>query len=244
MEYVEKEECAQEAFGNYIIGRIHKEDLSLNQNMSPNEENEAKIIFEEKIYITSLILSNIELLVGFENFYEEDCQFSLLIWGYKSCKKYNSVKNKSLYRKNLEVLLYNIIKIFEIFPIKTNDLISLNFIEKLNKIKYTVKNFNLGLYSKIKNLIFYWKNLISFYNSHINIEVSNNINLLNKKRIKEKEKEEDDELSFISTNVTLDFTPRNLDIIPKIKKSVSWKEKTLLVEICNFDPNKSPSEHE
>ena len=244
MEYVEKEECAQEAFGNYIIGRIHKEDLSLNQNMSPNEENEAKIIFEEKIYITSLFLSNIELLVGFENFYEEDCQFSLLIWGYKSCKKYNSVKNKSLYRKNLEVLLYNIIKIFEIFPIKTNDLISLNFIEKLNKIKYTVKNFNLGLYSKIKNLIFYWKNLISYYNSHINIEVSNNINLLNKKRIKEKEKEEDDELSFISTNETLDFTPRNLDIIPKIKKSVSWKEKTLLVEICNFDPNKSPSEHE
>ena len=244
MEYVEKEECAQEAFGNYIIGRIHKEDLSLNQNMSPNEENEAKIIFEEKIYITSLILSNIELLVGFENFYEEDCQFSLLIWGYKSCKKYNSVKNKSLYRKNLEVLLYNIIKIFEIFPIKTNDLISLNFIEKLNKIKYTVKNFNLGLYSKIKNLIFYWKNLISYYNSHINIEVSNNINLLNKKRIKKKEKEEDDELSFISTNETLDFTPRNLDIIPKIKKSVSWKEKTLLVEICNFDPNKSPSEHE
>jgi hypothetical protein len=244
MEYVEKEECAQEAFGNYIIGRIHKEDLSLNQNMSPNEENEAKIIFEEKIYITSLILSNIELLVGFENFYEEDCQFSLLIWGYKSCKKYNSVKNKSLYRKNLEVLLYNIIKIFEIFPIKTNDLISLNFIEKLNKIKYTVKNFNLGLYSKIKNLIFYWKNLICYYNSHINIEVSNNINLLNKKRIKEKEKEEDDELSFISTNETLDFTPRNLDIIPKIKKSVSWKEKTLLVEICNFDPNKSPSEHE
>ena len=244
MEYVEKEECAQEAFGNYIIGRIHKEDLSLNQNMSPNEENEAKIIFEEKIYITSLILSNIELLVGFENFYEEDCQFSPLIWGYKSCKKYNSVKNKSLYRKNLEVLLYNIIKIFEIFPIKTNDLISLNFIEKLNKIKYTVKNFNLGLYSKIKNLIFYWKNLICYYNSHINIEVSNNINLLNKKRIKEKEKEEDDELSFISTNETLDFTPRNLDIIPKIKKSVSWKEKTLLVEICNFDPNKSPSEHE
>ena len=244
MEYVEKEECAQEAFGNYIIGRIHKEDLSLNQNMSPNEENEAKIIFEEKIYITSLILSNIELLVGFENFYEEDCQFSLLIWGYKSCKKYNSVKNKSLYRKNLEVLLYNIINIFEIFPIKPNDLISLNFIEKLNKIKYTVKNFNLGLYSKIKNLIFYWKNLISYYNSHINIEVSNNINLLNKKRIKEKEKEEDDELSFISTNETLDFTPRNLDIIPKIKKSVSWKEKTLLVENCNFDPNKSPSDHE
>ena len=245
MEYVEKEECAQEAFGNYIIGRIHKEDLSLNQNMSPNEENEAKIIFEEKIYITSLILSNIELLVGFENFYEEDCQFSLLIWGYKSCKKYNSVKNKSLYRKNLEVLLFNIINIFEIFPIKPNDLISLNFIEKLNKINYTVKNFNLELYSKIKNLIYYWKNLISYYNSYINSQVSNNINFLNKKRKGEKEREEnekEEELSFISTNETLDYNSDNN--LLKIKKNVSWKEKTLLVEICNFDPNKSPSEHE
>ena len=240
MEYVEKEECAQEAFGNYIIGRIHKEDLSLNQNMSPNEENEAKIIFEEKIYITSLILSNIELLVGFENFYEEDCQFSLLIWGYKSCKKYNSVKNKSLYRKNLEVLLYNIIKIFEIFPIKTNDLISLNFIEKLNKIKYTVKNFNIGLYSKIKNLINYWEILITYYNSYLNKKVSNNLNLLNKKRQRE---EYEENLSIISSNETLD-TPRNSDMnIIKIKKCVSWKENNLLIEYSQFDPNKSPLEH-
>jgi hypothetical protein len=240
-----EEEGVQETFGNYIIGKIHKEDLSLKTKMSPNEEeSEGKINLEEKINITSLILENKELLFDYEIFYEEDCQFSLLNWGYIYSKKNNLVENNILYRKNLEVLLYNIINIFEIFPIKPNDLISLNFIEKLNKIKYTVKNFNLGLYSKIKNLIFYWKNLICYYNSHINIEVSNNINLLNKKRIKEKEKEEDDELSFISTNETLDFTPRNLDIIPKIKKSVSWKEKTLLVEICNFDPNKSPSEHE
>ena len=238
----ENENYVQKIFGKYIIGRIHKEDLSLNQNMSPNEENEAKIIFEEKIYITSLILSNIELLVGFENFYEEDCQFSLLIWGYKSCKKYNSVKNKSLYRKNLEVLLYNIIKIFEIFPIKTNDLISLNFIEKLNKIKYTVKNFNLGLYSKIKNLINYWEILISYYNSHFNKKVSNNLNLLNKKRERE---EYEENLSVISSNETLDFTPRNSDMnIIKIKKCVSWKENNLLIEYSQFDPNKSPLDHD
>jgi hypothetical protein len=243
-----EEECIQEAFGNYIIERIHKEDLSLDKNISLNddvEENEAKMIFEEKINITSLILKNQELLVNFEIFYEEDCQFSLLIWGYKSIKKFNLVKNKSLYRKNLEVLLFNIINIFEIFPIKPNDLISLNFIEKLNKINYTVKNFNLELYSKIKNLIYYWKNLISYYNSYINSQVSNNINFLNKKRKGKKEREEnekEEELSFISTNETLDYNSDNN--LLKIKKNVSWKENPLLVEFCNFNPNKSPSEHE
>ena len=80
--------------------------------------------------------------------------------GYKYSKKINFVENNILYRKNLEVLLYNIINIFEIFQIKPNDLISLNFIEKLNKNKYTVKNFNIGLYSRIKNLINYWNILI------------------------------------------------------------------------------------
>ena len=240
-----EEECIQEAFGNYIIERIHKEDLSLDKNISLNddvEENEAKMIFEEKINITSLILKNQELLVNFEIFYEEDCQFSLLIWGYKSIKKYNLVKNKSLYRKNLEVLLFNIINIFEIFPIKPNDLISLNFIEKLNKIKYTVKNFNIGLYSKIKNLINYWEILISYYNSHFNKKVSNNLNLLNKKRERE---EYEENLSVISSNETLDFTPRNSDMnILKIKKSVSWKENNLLIEYSQFDPNKSPLDHD
>jgi hypothetical protein len=145
----------------------------------------------------------------------------------------------------LEVLLFNIINIFEIFPIKPNDLISLNFIEKLNKINYTVKNFNLELYSKIKNLIYYWKNLISYYNSYINSQVSNNINFLNKKRKGKKEREEnekEEELSFISTNETLDYNSDNN--LLKIKKNVSWKENPLLVEFCNFNPNKSPSEHE
>ena len=153
-----EEECVQEIFGKYIIGKIHKEDLSLKVKMSPNEDDiEGKINLKEKINITSLILENKELLVQYEIFYEEDCQLSLLNWGYKCSKLCNLVENNILYRKNLEVLLYNIINIFEIFPIKPNDLISLNFIEKLNKIKYTVKNFNIGLYSKIKNLINYWE---------------------------------------------------------------------------------------
>ena len=238
-----EEECVQEIFGKYIIGKIHKEDLSLKVKMSPNEDDiEGKINLKEKINITSLILENKELLVQYEIFYEEDCQLSLLNWGYKCSKLCNLVENNILYRKNLEVLLYNIINIFEIFPIKPNDLISLNFIEKLNKIKYTVKNFNKGLYSKIKNLINYWEILISYYNSHFNKKVSNNLNLLNKKRERD---EYEDNLSVISSNETLDFTPRNSDMnILKIKKSVSWKENNLLIEYSQFDPNKSPLDHD
>ena len=223
-----EEEYVQEIFGKYIIGKIHKEDLSLKVKMSPNEDDiEGKINLKEKINITSLILENKELLVQYEIFYEEDCQLSL-----------NLVENNILYRKNLEVLLYNIINIFEIFPIKPNDLISLNFIEKLNKIKYTVKNFNIGLYSKIKNLINYWEILITYYNSYLNKKVSNNLNLLNKKRERD---EYEDNLSVISSNETLEYTPRNSDMnIIKIKKCVSWKENNLLIEYCKFDPNKSP----
>ena len=236
-----EEECVQEIFGKYIIGKIHKEDLSLKVKMSPKEDDiEGKINLKEKINITSLILENKELLVQYEIFYEEDCQLSLLNWGYKCSKLCNLVENNILYRKNLEVLLYNIINIFEIFPIKPNDLISLNFIEKLNKIKYTVKNFNKGLYSKIKNLINYWEILITYYNSYLNKKVSNNLNLLNKKRQRE---EYEENLSIISSNETLD-TPRNSDMnIIKIKKCVSWKENNLLIEYSQFDPNKSPLEH-
>ena len=237
-----EEECVQEIFGKYIIGKIHKEDLSLKVKMSPNEDDiEGKINLKEKINITSLILENKELLVQYEIFYEEDCQLSLLNWGYKCSKLCNLVENNILYRKNLEVLLYNIINIFEIFPIKPNDLISLNFIEKLNKIKYTVKNFNIGLYSKINNLINYWEILITYYNSYLNKKVSNNLNLLNKKRQRE---EYEENLSIISSNETLD-TPRNSDMnIIKIKKCVSWKENNLLIEYSQFDPNKSPLDHD
>jgi hypothetical protein len=194
--------------------------------------------FKEKIEITSLILNNNELIIGFEDFYEEDCQLSLLNWGYKCSKILNLVKTNILYRKNLEILLYNIINIFEIFPIKPNDLISLNFIEKLNKIKYIVKNFNKYLYSKIDNLLYYWKNLINIYYSNYNIKVSN-INLLNKKREREDE-EKDEDSTFISSET---YNSRSSDLNnSRIKKNVSWKEESDLIDYCEFDPKKSPLE--
>ena len=90
-----EEESAQETFGDYIIGKIQKEDLSLKTKMVPNEDdNEVKKNLEEKINITLLILENKELLLDYETFYEEDCQFSLLNWGYKYSKKINELLNK------------------------------------------------------------------------------------------------------------------------------------------------------
>ena len=248
----ENENYVQKIFGNYIIERIHNEDLAFENQMSIKEnenesesenqnenEIETKMNFKEKIEITSLILNNNELIIDFEDFYEEDCQLSLLIWGYKCSKILNLVKTNILYRKNLEILLYNIINIFEIFPIKPNDLISLNFIEKLNKIKYIVKKFNIDLYSKVKNLLYYWKNLINIYYSNYNIKVSN-INLLNKKR--EREDEEKDEDSTLISSET--YNSRSPDLNnSRIKKNVSWKEESILIDYCEFDPNKSPLEN-
>ena len=88
----ENENYVQKTFGNYIIGRIHKEDLSFedmicikeNENNFEHEnlnENdiETKINFKEKIEITSLILNYSELILDFEDFYDEDCQLSHLI---------------------------------------------------------------------------------------------------------------------------------------------------------------------
>ena len=247
----ENENYVQKIFGKYIIGRIHNEDFAFEDKMSVKEnetniedeiqnenENEINMIFKEKIEITYLILNNNELLTDFEEFYDEDCQLSLLIWGYEYSKKLNLVKNNILYRKNLEILLYNIINIFEIFPIKPNDLISLNFIEKLNKIKYIVKNFNKYLYSKIDNLLYYWKNLINIYYSNYNIKVSN-INLLNKKREREDE-EKDEDSTFISSET---YNSRSSDLNnSRIKKNVSWKEESDLIDYCEFDPKKSPLE--
>ena len=126
----------------------------------------------------------------------------------------------------------------QIFPIKPNDLISLNFIEKLNKIKYIVKNFNKYLYSKIDNLLYYWKNLINIYYSNYNIKVSN-INLLNKKREREDE-EKDEDSTFISSET---YNSRSSDLNnSRIKKNVSWKEESDLIDYCEFDPKKSPLE--
>ena len=168
--------------GLYIIQKLREEDLkemlpslSLEESNS-NSENIAEEL-NSKNSIAELILNNRDILVNLDEFYEEDCQLSLLNWAWNIHRKFFAEKkiekeserginpqmtttdtnalsflNKDFLFKNnclnnkAEILLFNILNIFEIFPIKPDDLKSLNFIEKLRGIKKEMKSRNLLLY--------------------------------------------------------------------------------------------------
>ena len=201
--------------GFYIIQKIREEDLRKDKYILDIDENaeDQKMMEEEiksKIGISEMILNNKDILMNLEDFYEEDCQFSLLNWAcsihkrfrqqrysktgfaldyYENINKDFSNKKNSL-NNNAEILIFNILNIFEIFPIKPDDLKSLNFIEKLKEIKKDMKTQNLIIYKKIKNLIKFWKSMIKLFDKHkafLNSE-KNNVNInINKKRLRENE---------------------------------------------------------
>ena len=243
--------------GFYIIQKIREEDLREYKypiNLDEAEESQ-KMLEEEinsKISITEMILNNKDILMNMEDFYEEDCQLSLLNWAcdlnkrlrQQNCSKtclisYYEINkdffnNKNSLINNLEILLLNILNIFEIFPIKPNDLKSLNFIGKLKKIKKDMKTQNIIIYKKIKILIKFWKSMIKLFDKHKNILISkrNEINInLNKKRQREDEdntlkdeiKEENDKFpSTISTDESISYKQNETK-----KKNVSWKNDNI-----------------
>ena len=243
-----------------------------------------------KYSIVELILNNRDILVNLDEFYEEECQLSLLNWAWNIHRKFfgrknetNSTgnnletdtnaniflnkeflfKNKCLNNK-AEILLFNILNIFEIFPIKPDDLKSLNFIEKLRDIKKDMKSRNLLLYKKIKKLINFWKKMIKFFeaknkpNSPSPEEKPDNVFRifdvsLNQKRSLENcdtdKKEKKKKITFItkkedceimSSNISLDDTESGEHKIKK--KNVSWKSQDSLVEKIEFDPMNAPFE--
>ena len=264
--------------GSYIIQKIREEDLREDKYISEGmrNANEGPALMEEeiknKIGITELILNNRDILMNLEDFYEEDCQFSLLTWAcdiYKRSKKQGNLKsslsldyfeniNKDFFNKNkslnnnVEILLFNILNIFEQFPIKPDDLKSLNFIEKLKVIKKDMKTQNKIIYQKIKNLIKFWKKMIKLFNKQNNKLISEQINIsLNKKRIREEskflkreinkkfcgKKEENDNYS---SNLSI-YETTSLEQNELKKKKVSWKNDDLLVEKLEYDPKDAPS---
>ena len=91
---------AEEAFNSniieYLIKRIHNEDT---------KKGESQI--SEKIAITEEILLNAETLSSHEDFYEEECQVSLLNWAYEAVHSEDKVKY--LDKQQMELLLYNIL---------------------------------------------------------------------------------------------------------------------------------------
>ena len=211
---------------NYIIESIRKEDIDLIiQRAADNKENSNRI--EEKIGITSTILNNVSMVTSMEDFYEEECQLSLLTWAYEFYY-INPVSEREIDKKSLEILLFNILNIFEIFPIKPKDLISLNFIEKLNKIKRSIKKWNYELSLKISNIVKYWKSMIAYYRQYENdISSQVSINLLSQKR----EREENS-----STSTTLS-SEGDSERFTSVKK-VAFKEN--FIDVSLFDPSQPP----
>ena len=281
--------------GLYIIQKLREEDLKeMLPSLSLDESNlNLENVAEElnsKYGIVELILNNRDILVNLDEFYEEECQLSLLNWAWNIHRKFfgrknetNSTgnnletdtnaniflnkeflfKNKCLNNK-AEILLFNILNIFEIFPIKPDDLKSLNFIEKLSDIKKDMKSRNLLLYKKIKKLINFWKKMIKFFeaknkpNSPSPEEKPDNVFRifdvsLNQKRSLENcdtdKKEKKKKITFItkkedceimSSNISLDDTESGEHKIKK--KNVSWKSQDSLVEKIEFDPMNAPFE--
>lgn len=264
----------------YIIQKIREEDifqasydLPLNEeNLTQTKHNCDEIRILAKKEITELILKNRDILINCEDFYEEECQLSLLNWAMDAEKQLRERKerfteeirkneenkklnifnedffNKQILNNNEEILLFNIIKIFQLFPIKPEDLKNLNFIEKLKQIKKQLKKINPMLYKQIKILIKYWTKVVEFFSDQKNQqkennfltrqEPKNNLMLERKTKIKENLKNEELEVS-ISFSETMASGEQSVIKESLKKKSVSWKDDDLLVETIFFNPEET-----
>ena len=279
--------------GLYIIQKLREEDLkeslpSLDlEELNIEAENLEKEI-KSKLSIVDLILNNRDILINLEDFYEEDCQLSLLNWACNINRKFFANKNfeplseanthsdiqfplnkdlffkKNYLNNKAEILLFNILNIFEIFPIKPDDLKSLNFIEKLTEIKQDMKSRNLILYKKVKKLIKFWKKMIKFFDSQktpnqMSETETENFCLepfdfgLNKKSLLEncptekKEKYKKSENKDDNENISSNATSTSLEEIVSgenktKKKNVKWKSNDFLVEKIEFNPMNAPLE--
>ena len=291
--YLKEEESNLNFVGLYIIQKLREEDLREMHhpsfNLDESNLNSEKIAEElqSKLDIVELIMNNRDILINLEDFYEEDCQLSLLNWawnihriffGNKNTEPFanmntnsnaNCCLNKDLLFKNnclnnkAEILLFNILNIFEIFPIKPDDLKSLNFIEKLRDIKKGMKPRNLMIYKKIKKLIKFWKKMIKFFDSQRKSTIpetkatSQNpkffeITLNQKRQLEDCDTEQKDKNKRscflpnketndnMSSNISLDETESGEHKIKK--KNVTWKSQESLVERIEFDPMNAPLE--
>jgi hypothetical protein len=291
--YLKEEESNLNYVGLYIIQKLREEDLREMHhpsfNLDESNLNSEKIAEElqSKLDIVELIMNNRDILINLEDFYEEDCQLSLLNWawnihriffGNKNTEPFANMNtnsnadcclNKDLLFKNnclnnkAEILLFNILNIFEIFPIKPDDLKSLNFIEKLRDIKKGMKPRNLMIYKKIKKLIKFWKKMIKFFDSQRKSTIPEtkatsqnpkffDITLNQKRQLEDCDTEQKDKnkrLCFLPNKETNDNMLSNISLDEtesgehKIKKkNVTWKSQESLVERIEFDPMNAPLE--
>lgn len=184
----------------FLISKINKPYKSLS--------------IKEKIDVSAEIILNRQYIISQEVFLQEEVQVTLLNWIWKIRKNIDS-ENFEFF--HLNDLLFNIIIIFETFPIQTDTLISCHFLRKLNDIYREVKQLNSALACRLQNLLNYWQEQINI----IKLD-----KFLNKKRERASEKEE-----LVESENDSEDTQCSL---PKInKKKVNWKKNFVeIIEIA------------
>ena len=170
---------------------------------------------KEKIDLSAEIIQNRPYVISQDAFLQEECHVTLLNWIWKIRNKINSENFEFLH---LNDLLFNIILIFETFPIQTDTLVSCHFLTKLNLITNQVNEINSALACRIRTLVHYWDEQIK------KIKLNK---LLQKKRSRSKE-----ESNAESENDSEDTQ------CSKPSKKVHWKDT--LVEIVCINTNDKP----
>ena len=84
--------------GLYIIQKLREEDLreslpSLNLEEKNSSFEKVAEEIESKLSIVELIKNNRDILMNLEEFYEEDCQLSLLNWAWDIHRRFFGNKN-------------------------------------------------------------------------------------------------------------------------------------------------------
>ena len=198
MEYYSKK--LNEKSLNFLIQKINR------QEFFPS--------LEEEINLSAYIIKHKEEFYSNDLFYLEECHQSILNWIW--------YKRKKLIPENIDFnqlidLLFNVIIIFEYFPMKLDILINCHLIKKLKDIKNYIKDYNIPLTFRIDNLINYWE------------KQSNNIknkSLLKKKRRREIEFDlsDNETVSSLINDNEYEFCDTSYSINSKKKyKRVSWK---------------------
>ena len=199
MEYYSKK--LNEKSLNFLIQKINR------QEFFPS--------LEEEINLSAYIIKHKEEFYSNDLFYLEECHQSILNWIW--------YKRKNLTPQNIDFnqlidLLFNVIIIFEYFPMKLDILINCHLIKKLKDIKNCIKDYNIPLTFRIENLINYWE------------KQSNNLknkSLLKKKRGREIEFDlsDNETVSSLINDNEYEFCDTSYSINSKKKyKRVSWKK--------------------
>ena len=186
----------------------------------------------QKITFTNSILVNKDKFSELKEFYEEECHLSLLNWIWKEKKilKYPCINFNHLF--NVLALLNNILNIFQILSINSKDILDLKLFDKLNIIRYLIKNWKIDhpILKLISNLLEKWEKIL---------EESKEIKLNKKRNRSEDETEADSDINLLNNNIKVIIPKKVNNINNKIKKNICIDLSKN--RIIYFDKNDIPS---